>query len=152
MKIPKERFKDVSSIVISTRYVESTDPSHVLDMSMSGWMTEEEFEEFLSEYVEWRKEEKNKLKLEDGWYSALNYAGTRYSIYIKDNQQYTPWLGKDWKTHSFEPRKDDQYWSDYQRLPYGKLDEWEVADRFVATLNERRSSYWEVPNEQEDEE
>lgn len=147
MKIPRERFKDVSAIILSTQYIEVMQTKHVLDHELSNMYSEDVFDEFLSEYVEWRKEEKNKLKLEDGWYSALNYTGTRYSIYIKDNQQYTPWLGKDWKTNPFEPRKDDQYWSDYKKLPYGKLDEWEVADRFVTTLNERRSSYWEVLND-----
>lgn len=152
MKIPRERFKDVSAIILSTQYIEVMQTKHVLDHELSNMYSEDVFEEFLSEYFEWRKEEKNKLDLPDGWYSAINCGAKRYSIYIKNNRQYSPWIGEEWKTNTFQINKNDQYWTDYKKLPYGKLDEWEVADRFVTTLNERHPQYWEVPNEQEDEE
>lgn len=102
--------------------------------------------QFLTEYNEWLKEENNKLNLPDGWYSAknLNMDTNVYSVYIKDNKQYSPWLGKAWKESVFTIKNNDQYWSDYKPLNWGKLNNWREADIFVTGLNERKPSYWNV--------
>lgn len=144
MKIPKERFKDVLAIIFFTRYIEVTQSNQTLDNELSNIYTEDEFEEFLSEYVEWRKEEKNKLKLEDGWYKAEHISGVFYYLYVKDNLFYIPWLGKDFSRYGFSIQTKQCDYKNFIRQNYGPFETWDKVVSYIEHINDNNLFDWMV--------
>lgn len=143
MKISKEHFPNVSAVVMTTNYVEVS-VNHLPVFSLSGHLSNEDFEKFLSEYFEWRKEEKNKLKLEDGWYKAEHISGVFYYLYVKDNLFYIPWLGKNFSRYGFSIQTKECDYKNFIRQNYGPFETWDKVVSYIEHINGNSLFDWMV--------